>query len=117
MQGLEQRDGARISRAYTLPSIRTAVQYFLSHFCSQILNRELDADPRVNAISLQPWPLPPGRCADVAEPVLPNHFAIDVTANSEATNSLAGCLMWHYVLNMQYEQVYMNIQITFNLYA
>lgn len=44
---------ARISKAHTSLSIRTVVQYFLSHFFAQILNQQPVAKPHVNAISLQ----------------------------------------------------------------
>ena len=71
----------RISKAHTSLSIRTVVQYFLSHFSSLILNQQPMTEPHVNAISLQLEPRPPGGRADVAELGLPNHFAIDLTAN------------------------------------
>lgn len=78
---LSNEPSTRISKAHTSISIRTVVQYSLSHFSSQILNQQPVAEPHVNAISLQLRPLPPGGCADVAEPRLPNHFAIDLTTS------------------------------------
>ncbi len=80
-RGSSNEPSARISKAHTSLSIRTVVQYFLSHFSSQILNQQPIAEPHVNAISLQLERLPPGGCADVAELRLPNHFAIDFTTN------------------------------------
>lgn len=78
---LSNEPGTRLSKAHTSLSIRAVVQYFLSHFSSLILNQQPMAEPHVNAISLQLWPLPPGGCADVAELRLPNHFALDLTTN------------------------------------